>query len=260
MKCDCGCEFEPVIEYQHRLICGDCTDSKVVSAVAFGDRIDLWVSDPPYGVSYADKNKYLNAVAKGNRIQTPIANDHLTLDEATDLWRKAFGIVFEFAKPGCVYYVHAPQGGDLMMMMMTLRECGWLLKPQIIWVKNNHVLGRSDYQLKHEPILYGWKEGSHYWNGSRSEMSVWQVDKPQNSDFHPTTKPVELAEKAIQNSSKPGELVFDGFLGSGTTLIACERLGRRCRAVEIEPGYCAVAIQRWVDMTGGEPVLLSLNS
>lgn len=241
---------------EHKVICGDCTDRAVVNAVAFGELIDLYLTDPPYGVSYADKNEYLNAVAKGNSIQTPIINDHLTVEEAAELWHRAFGIAYEIAKPGCVYYVHAPQGGDLMMMMMSLKESGWLLKPQIIWVKNNHVLGRSDYQLKHEPILYGWKDGGHYWGGGRSEMSVWEIGKPMNSDLHPTTKPVELAEKAIGNSSRQGEFVFDGFLGSGTTLIACERLGRKCRGIEISPAYVAVTLQRWADMTGQEPQLV----
>ena len=241
---------------EHRIICGDCTDAAVVKAVAFGDAFDLVCTDPPYGVSYADKNEYLNAVAKGNRIQIPIEGDHLTVEEAADLWRKAFTLLFEHTKPGGVYYVNAPQGGDLMMMMMMLREVGWLLKPQIIWVKNNHVLGRSDYQLKHEPILYGWKPGSHFWCGSRSEMSVWMVDKPTNSDLHPTTKPLELIEKAVTNSSKPGEVVADFFSGSGTTLIACERLGRKCRAIEITPGYVAVALERWAVMTGKTPVLI----
>lgn len=255
MKCSCGHEFEPVVQYQHRLICGDCTDPAVVARLLGDEKIDLVCTDPPYGVSYADKNKYLNAVAKGNCIQAPITGDHLTLDEATDLWRRAFGVAFQFAKPGCVYYVHAPQGGDLMMMMMMLRETGWLLKPQIIWVKNNHVLGRSDYQLKHEPILYGWKEGGHYWCGSRSEMSVWMVDKPQKSDLHPTTKPVELIEKAIGNSSLPGELVVDFFAGSGTTCVAAERLGRRSAAIELAPEFAAVVIER-LAQAGLQPVLI----
>ena len=143
-----------------------------------------------------------------------------------------------------------------MMMMMRLSEAGWRVRHELIWVKNNHVLGRTDYNYKHEPILYGWKkDGKHRFFGG-FQTSVLEFPKPQNSDLHPTTKPVELIERLIANSSQAGEIVLDTFLGSGTTLIAGERLGRRCRAVEISPAYCAVAIQRWVDMTGGAPELV----
>jgi len=144
----------------------------------------------------------------------------------------------------------------MMMMMMRLSEAGWRVRHELIWVKNNHVLGRTDYNYKHEPILYGWKkDGKHRFFGG-FQTSVLEFPKPQNSDLHPTTKPVELIERLIANSSQAGEIVLDTFLGSGTTLIACERLGRRCRAVEISPGYVGVALQRWADMTGGAPELV----
>lgn len=130
------------------------------------------------------------------------------------------------------------------------------MKPHIVWVKNNHVLGRSDYQLKHEPILYGWKPGSHWFFGDRSQMSVWHIDKPVKNEFHPTMKPVELFAMAIMNSSDINDIVCDLFSGSGTTIIACEQLNRRCRAMEIAPGYVAVALERWSAATGKQPELI----
>lgn len=242
---------------EHRLICGDCTDRAVVDAVAFGDRMDLWLTDPPYGVSYADKNRYLNAVAKGNRIQVPIENDHLTLEDAADLWERAAKVALDACADHASYYWFACQGGDQMMMMMRLSEAGWRVRHELIWVKNNHVLGRTDYNYKHEPILYGWKkDGKHRFYGG-FQTSVLEFPKPQNSDLHPTTKPVELVERLISNSTQAGEIVLDTFLGSGTALIACERLGRRCRAVEISPAYVAVALERWHQMIGQTPVLMA---
>jgi DNA modification methylase len=242
---------------KHRLICGDCTDVTVVAQLMGGGMARLYLSDPPYGVSYADKNAYLNTVAKGNSVQTPIENDHLNTVEIQELWFESFSRAIEICEDGAPYYVCSPQGGELAMMMMMMRKAGWLLKPNIIWVKNNHVLGRSDYQLKHEPILYGWKEGSHWFYGDRSCFSVWNVDKPVKSEYHPTTKPVELFEIAITNSSKEGDIVFDGFLGSGTTLIACENLQRQCRAIELSPAYVAVTLERYYEHTGVLPKRVS---
>jgi DNA modification methylase len=130
----------------------------------------------------------------------------------------------------------------------------------LIWAKNNHVLGRCDYHYQHEPVLYGWVEGAgHHFYGGHSETSLWAIDKPQHSDLHPTTKPVELYARAIRNSSEPGDVVADIFAGSGTAIIAAESLGRRCRAMEIDPTYVAVALQRYVDTTGTRPVLLEAS-
>jgi len=243
----------------HRLICGDCTDAAVVAAIAIapGERMDLWLTDPPYAVGYADKNRYLNAIARGNSIQVPIVNDHLSLDDASALWKAAALVALDVCADHASYYWFACQGGDqMMMMMMMLSEAGWRVRHELIWVKNNHVLGRTDYNYKHEPILYGWKkDGKHRFFGG-FQTSVLEFAKPQQSDLHPTTKPVALVERLISNSTEAGQIVFDGFLGSGTTLIACERLGRRARCVEIEPGYVAVALERWATMTGKTPTLL----
>ena len=251
---------------KHRLYCGDSTDEAkikeflgVVEGNSFaGHQIDLLVTDPPYGVSYADKNKRLNAVIKGNRIQTPIENDHLTTETiAEELWLPVFKVMFAISKPGCPYYVFSPQGGELMMrMMMMLQKAGWLLKHSLIWVKNNHVLGGADYHYKHEPALYGWKPGAgHYFIDSRSETSVWEFDKPLVNDLHPTMKPVKMIAYAIENSSRKGELVFDAFLGSGTTLIAAEQSDRICYGCELSEKYCDVILQRWENLTGQTAVL-----
>lgn len=240
----------------HFVICGDCTDEVTIARLMGSDQFDMMFADPPYGVSYADKNTYLNAISRGNCIQVPIEHDHETVEDMGQLWFDSFSRMLEKAKPGAAYYVTSPQGGELMMMMMMIVKAGWLLKHTLIWVKNNHVLGRCDYNYKHEPILYGWKEGGHKWYATEHQVSVWEIDKPQKSNLHPTTKPIELVEKAVHNSTKRGDLVIDPFLGSGTSLIACERLNRRCRGIEISEAYTAVTLQRFFDMTGKQPELV----
>lgn len=242
---------------EHRLICGDCTDKTVVERVMGNDRAIFIFTDPPYSVSYADKNASLNAVSFGNRIQTPIENDHLSTEEtAQQIWKPAFRNMFDFSLDGCVYYMTMPQGGDQMMMMMMMSE-NWLVKHELIWVKNHMVLGCSDYHYQHEPIMYGWKPGTgHYFVDDRTQVSTWFIDKPHKSDLHPTTKPVELIEKALNNSSKSKNICLDPFVGSGTTLIACENLDRKGRAIEIDPGYVGVCLQRYLDHTGNTPTLL----
>lgn len=241
----------------HRLLCGDSTNLGDVKRLMDGDLAALMITDPPYGVSYADKNKFLNSIARGNRIQEPIKSDHGSLDEMVALWLAAFTAAFEVCRQGGAYYICSPQGGELMMMMMMcIRDAKFLLKHSIIWVKNNHVLGRSDYHYKHEPILYGWKPGAgHKFYGGNSEVSTWEINKPHKSDLHPTMKPVKLFKRAVGNSSQPGEMVYDPFLGSGTTLIACQELGRRCSGMEIDQIYCDVICRRYEDYTGKSAVL-----
>lgn len=247
---------------RHYICCSDSTvEENVRKLLGFvgGRQIDAIFTDPPYSVSYADKNASLNAVSKGNRIQTPIENDHLSVEETSEkIWYPAFSNLFKFAKPGCVYYVTAPQGGDQMMMMM-LKQSGWLVKHELIWVKNNHVLGRADYHYKHEPIIYGWKPGaSHYFIDSRSEFSVWNFDKPMKSDLHPTMKPIELIQYALSNSSRNNDLIADFFLGSGSTLMAAEKMqgDRTVVGFEISPAYCDVVIGRWESLSGGKARLV----
>lgn len=237
----------------HRIACGDCTDRKVVSVLFDGQLADLWLTDPPYGVSYADKNAFLNTISRGNRIQKRIENDHASMDDMKKLWGKAALLAYDFTTSQASYYWFACQGGDQMMMMMIGEK--WKVRHELIWLKNNHVLGRTDYNYKHEPILYGWKrDGTHKFYGG-FQTSVLEFDKPLKSDLHPTMKPVPLVSKLIRNSSRPGELVYDSFLGSGTTLASCHNLERSCVGIEISPSYAAVCLQRMADM-GLAPVLV----
>ena len=169
----------------HRLMCGDSTNAEDVARLMNGEKADMVFTDPPYGVDYASKNKYLNAISPGNRIQVPIENDALASaeEEKENLWIPAFTNAFNNANDRCSYYVTSPQGGELMMMMMmALRESGWLLKHTLIWNKNNHVLGRSDYNYKHELILYGWKKQHDFYGEGKFKTSVWDIPKPQKAN------------------------------------------------------------------------------
>ena len=236
---------------KHRLMCGDSTSIDAVEKLMNGSLADLVVSDPPYGVNYADKNKSLNSMNKGNRNQTPIKNDHLKDGALEDFFLGAFSAIFIAIKPGAPFYIFAPQGGEQMMMMMMMQKASLPVRHELIWVKNNHVLGRADYHYKHEPVLYGWKEGAgHPWYGERSKFSIWNVNKPTQSKLHPTMKPVELLEIPINNSSKGQDVVLDLFGGSGSTLIACEKTARQCRMMELDPKYCDVIVKRWQEFTG----------
>ena len=268
-------DYEPPVEIEtsiqrgdlfrlgrHRLLCGDATSAEDVGRLMDGKKADLLLTDPPYGVSYASKNEFLNALDKGNHVQTEIENDHKKPEEMSAFWIAAFTTAREHMRPGASYYVTGPQRGDLhLLLLLALKEGGFPLRHVLIWVKNNHVLGQSDYHYKHEPIIYGWVEGTHTFYGGHSETSLWSIDKPHKSDLHPTMKPVALFAKAVENSTKSGETVLDPFLGSGTTLIACEQLGRTCYGMEISPQYCQVIIDRWEKFTGNtHEVILSPGS
>lgn len=244
---------------KHRLMCGDSTSIDALDKLMDGTLADLVVTDPPYGVSYADKNRSLNASGRGNRIQTPIKNDHLQGDELKDFFLVAFSSMFIAMKPGAPFYVFAPQGGEqMMMMMMMMQESCLPVRHELIWVKNNHVLGRADYHYKHEPVLYGWKEGAgHPWYGERNKFSIWNINKPNQSKLHPTMKPVELVEIPITNSSKGQDVILDLFGGSGTTLIACEKTNRQARLMELDPKYCDVIVKRWEEFTGKKAELIN---
>lgn len=242
---------------KHRIICGDCTDLKVVEKLMDGEKANLFITDPPYAVSYADKNKFLNEFDKGNRIQSEIQNDHLTLEKAQIIWKKACENVFLVTTKDSSYYWFFASGGGLARVNLSIiNETGWFDNHILIWLKNNHVLGRTDYNYKHEPILYGWKkDGTHKFYGG-FQTSILEFDKPVKSGLHPTMKPVALIERLINNSSQVNEIIIDMFLGSGTTLIACENLNRQCRGIEIAPEYVSVTLQRWQDHTGKIPTLI----
>lgn len=244
---------------KHRLMCGDSTKKEMVEQLMNGEKADLWLTDPPYGVSYADKNAFLNAIGNGDRLTNRIKNDHLSIDELEIFWQQVAETAHLFCHNHAPYYWFACQGGDqmMMMMMMSISRANWKVRHELIWVKNNHVLSRCDYHYKHEPILYGWKkDGTHKFFGD-FQTSVLEFDKPMSSKLHPTMKPIELLERLIKNSSEQDKIVLDTFLGSGSTLIACEKTGRRCYGTEIEPHYVSVIIERWQDFTGQEARLES---
>jgi len=239
---------------EHRVMCGDSTKAEDVGRLMDGAKAQLVITDPPYGVSYAEKNAFLNAFDKGNHNQTKIENDHLNKKETQAMWGAAFKNMADAMGLGAVVYCFMPQGGDQMMMMMMMMEGGIEPKHELIWLKNNHVLGRSDYNYKHEPILYAWKKGGHKFYGDFS-TSVIECNKPHASKLHSTMKPVELIAILAKNSSQIGETIYDPFLGSGTTLIAAEQLGRQCYGMEISPAYCDVIVKRWETLTGKKAML-----
>ncbi len=240
---------------KHRIACGDSTDAEAVAGVMSGQLAQLVVTDPPYGVSYADKNRHLNATGRGNRIQVPIANDHLSKEDTHAMWKESFANMSLAMGPGAVIYCFMPQGGDQMMMMMMMMGAGIEPRHELIWVKNNHVLGRTDYAYKHEPILYAWKGGAGHKFYGDFQTSILEFPRPQKSDLHPTMKPVPLIAHLVENSSAKGELLYEPFSGSGTTIIACEQTGRACYAMELSPHYVDVAVRRWQDFTGQQATL-----
>lgn len=237
---------------EHRLLCGTSESDEDMARLMDGAQADLLLTDPPYGVSYASKNQFLGVRRKsqGNRVQREIANDHRTPEEMNEFWFRVLSNAHAVCSNKSSYYIFSPQGGDLMMMM-SMERAGWQLKHTLVWVKNNHVLGRCDYHYKHEPVFYGWKqEGTHEFFGSSSCVTTLNFDRPNKSDLHPTMKPVALCAFLMQNNTREGGKVLDLFLGSGTTLIAAEQLGRKCYGMEIDPHYCDVIVKRWETLTG----------
>lgn len=257
-------EVEPVCQRgeiwrlgEHRLMCGDSTLSDDVAKLMDGKLADVVFTDPPYGVSYADKNEFLNSLGTGHRLTKRIENDSHKPEEMYGFWCKAFKNLYDFTKDCMAYYVTAPQGGDLLLLQLqSLRDSGFMLKHQLIWNKNNHVLGRCDYNYKHEPIIYGWKidKTHHFYGKSKFKTSVWDIPKPLKSDLHPTMKPVELVTSCLLDASEKGQVVLDLFGGSGTTLIAAEETERHARLMEFDPHYCDVIIARWEKLTGYKAV------
>ena len=238
---------------RHRLVCGDCREPADVRRLWADDgpRLRMVSTDPPYGVDYAAKNAYLNCTDRGNRIQKPIANDKPA--EVHALLASALALARERALEGAACYATVPSGPLLPGFIDALNKSGFTFRHLLFWLKQHFVIGLSDYHPRHEVILYGWlANGAHYWGGGRSQDSVFEVDRPRVSDLHPTTKPVELVARMIANGSRPTEVVYDPFCGSGTTLVACEQLGRVGFAVELDAGYAAVSLERLASM-GLEP-------
>lgn len=236
---------------RHTLVVGDSTDAANYPPP---ETVALLVTDPPYVVSYADKNALLNAADGGDRSERQIANDHMKPEETQRLWIAVFKCCEAAMAPGAAYYVTGAAMGDLLLLLLlALKEAGLPPRHGLVWLKNNHVLGFTDYNYKHEPITYGWKEGGHKFYGDGTDKSVWEIDKPSSSKLHPTMKPVELYEKAIRNSSQKGELVLEPFAGSGTAILACESTGRTCHAIELDPHYADVICARFQRATSQKP-------
>jgi len=246
---------------EHRLICGDCTDRAVVERVMGGEKATLLFTDPPYGVSIGAKNRLLNSFQKAGMNLTDIESDSETEENLGDMLLTAFTLIKGFLADDCSVFVCSPQGGSLglMMMMMMMMNAGLEIRHVLNWAKNSPTfsLGRLDYEYQHEPILFTWVKTHKRYKRGQFNTSLWHVDKPRHSAEHPTMKPVELPVNAILNHTDDGDICLDNFLGSGTTLIACENLGRKCRAIEISPAYVAVALQRWADLTGKTPELVT---
>jgi len=226
----------------HRVLCGDATDAKSYEQLLQGNEVDMTVTDPPYNVNYANSAK-----DKMRGKDRAILNDNLG-DGFYDFLLAALTPIIANCT-GAVYV--AMSSSELDVLQAAFREAGGKWSTFIIWAKNTFTMGRSDYQRQYEPILYGWPEGGkHHWCGDRDQSDVWQIKKPHKNDLHPTMKPVELVERAIRNSSKPGDVVLDPFGGSGTTLIAAEKSGRTARLMELDPKYVDVIVRRWQDWTG----------
>lgn len=259
----------------HRLLCGDSTVPTDVAKLMEGETADLLLTDPPYNVNYES--------ADGKTIE----NDHMGAAAFLEFLTAAFATANEFLRPGGAFYIwHANSEG--YNFRTAAKNIGWQIRQCLIWNKNCFVLGRQDYQWKHEPCLYGWKDGAaHFFVDDRTQSTVFEdkgvdlkklkkeellqmlqnicaakvstsvidCDRPSRSEEHPTMKPVKLLALQIRNSSRMGEIVLDPFGGSGSTLIACEQLGRKARLVELDPKYCDVILDRWEKLTGGTATL-----
>ena len=231
---------------EHRLMCGDSTKTSEVKNLMGDDLADLFITDPPYNVAYEGKTK--------DRLK--IQNDSMSDSNFREFLQDAFYCADTVMKPGAVFYIwHADSEG--YNFRGACKDIGWTVRQCLIWNKNAMVMGRQDYQWKHEPCLYGWKDGaSHLWASDRKQTTVIDYNKPQRNGEHPTMKPVGLFDYQIKNNTKGSDIVLDLFGGSGTTLIACEQDGRKARLMELDPHYCDVIITRWENLTGKKAVLL----
>ena len=230
----------------HRLVCGDATQPSSYEQLLAGQRVKMIWSDLPYNVNYANSAK-----DKLRGKHRPILNDNLG-EGFYDFVFDALSLMLPHCD-GAVYI--AMSSSELDTLQAAFRAAGGKWSTFIIWAKHTFTLGRADYQRQYEPILYGWPEGSsRHWCGDRDQGDVWNIKKPARNDLHPTMKPVELMERSIRNSSRPGDVVLDCFGGSGSTLIAAEKSGRRCFMMELEPKYCDVIVRRWQEFSGGKAI------
>ena len=232
---------------KHRLMCGDSTDAAAVEKLMDGQKADIAVTDPPYNVGYTG----------GTKDALTIQNDKQEDSAFRQFLSAAFTNMDVAMKPGAVFYIwHADSEG--YNFRAACKEAGWQVRQCLIWNKNQLVMGRQDYHWKHEPCLYGWKEGAaHLWASDRKQTTILCFDRPQKNAEHPTMKPVALLAYQIANNTKGEDIALDLFGGSGTTLVACEQLGRKCYMMELDPKYCDVIIKRWEELTGNKAKLCS---
>lgn len=230
----------------HRLMCGDSTSAEDVKKLCDGVLCDLWLTDPPYNVNYEGATKD----------KLKIANDNMQDEQFFNFLVASYQNANDNMKNGASFYIwHADSEGA--NFRQAAKHIGWKVRECLIWNKNSMVLGRQDYQWKHEPCLYGWKDGaSHNWYSDRKQTTVLDFNRPSVNAEHPTMKPVNLFAYLIQNSTKKGDVVLDSFGGSGTSIIACEQLERTCFTMEFDNHYCDVIISRWEKLTGHKAVKL----
>jgi DNA modification methylase len=231
----------------HRLACGDATEAHVVEAVLKGAVPMLMVTDPPYGVAYDADWRTTATNGDGSLLST--GKDRATgevLNDEREHWRDAWSLF-----PGDVVYVWASDRKG-HRVAVDLEQCGFEIRAMVIWRKNQFVVSRGHYHPQHEPCIYAVRKGGKgHWSGDRKQSTVWDIDKPHKSETgHSTQKPVECMRRPMENNSSPGQAVFDPFVGSGTSIIAAEQIGRACYAIELNPRYCDVSILRWQDATG----------
>lgn len=231
---------------RHRLMCGDSTKPEDVEKLMGGTKADLLLTDPPYNVDYTGKT------ADALKIQ----NDKLEDSAFREFLKAAFSCALDAMKPGACFYIwHADSEGA--NFRIAAKEAGLETRQCLIWCKNSIVMGRQDYHWKHEPCLYGWKEGAaHLWAADRKQSTILNFDRPTRNDLHPTMKPIPLFDYQICNNTKGGDIVLDLFAGSGTMLMACEQNGRVGYSMEFDPRYVDVIIDRWETFTGEKAVLI----
>jgi DNA modification methylase len=240
----------------HIIACGSSDDEALVSVLLADKKPCICFTDPPYGVSIGDKNKMLNEHNGGKSIETNILNDTMTPEALKELLVGVFSKAKTYCSDECSFFVCSPQGGELMMMMMMMmKESGLPIRHVAMWKKNcpTFSMGRLDYDYAHEPILFTWGKKHKKIMGGSMRSSVWEVNKPKACDLHPTMKPVELYINAYLNNSEEGDYAYEPFSGSGTALLAGEKTKRKVIAIELDPKYVSVALERWSLATGGVP-------
>jgi site-specific DNA-methyltransferase (adenine-specific) len=235
---------------KHRLLCGDSTSVDDLAKLTQGSLVDMWLTDPPYNVAVQGGNHGDPNRKNGLKIM----NDKMSDDQFRQFLRDAYTAADTVMKPGAVFYIwHADSEG--YNFRGAAKDAGWTVRQCLIWKKSSIVMGRQDYQWKHEPCLYGWKDGAgHLWASDRKQTTIMEFDRPSRNGEHPTMKPVALFEYQLLNNTKGGDIVLDSFGGSGTTLIAAEKNGRTAMIMELDPRYCDVIVKRWQDFTGQKAV------